>query len=115
MEYLVQSRFAYIQSYQNDLFAEQCQADGKIGSHECLTFTAYGGGDEDYFLVRVTHDEEQVGAQATESFCHDIIVVFADGDSRCSIFTSIGKRYVTNNGDGCKLFHVGVPFDTKTE
>ena len=68
----------------------------------------------------VQHIANEITAKIQErqregKFCHDIIVVFADGDSRCSIFTSIGKRYVTNNGDGCKLFHVGVPFDTKTE
>ena len=82
MEQLVQSRFAYIQSYQNDLFAEQRQTEGEVGSYESLAFTAYGGGNQDDFLIRIAHHEEQVGAQAAEGFRHDVVVVFAYGNGQ---------------------------------
>lgn len=58
------------------------QTEGEVGSYESLAFTAYGGGNQDDFLIRIAHHEEQVGAQAAEGFRHDVVVVFAYGNGR---------------------------------
>lgn len=54
-----------------------------------------GGGDENYFLVRVAQHEKQVGAQAAESLCHDVVVVFADGDG--VLFIGVVQGNIADN------------------
>ena len=62
VEYLVQPRFADIQSDDDYFFAQERQTDGKVGSDERFSFTAHGGSDEDYFFIRVAQYEKQIGA-----------------------------------------------------
>lgn len=62
VEYLVQPRFADIQSDDDYLFTQERQTDGKVGSDECFSFTAHGGSDKDYFFIRVAQYEKQIGA-----------------------------------------------------
>ena len=68
MEQLVQSRFAYIQSYQNDLFAEQRQTEGEVGSYESLASPLMVEVTRTTFLSGSPIMKKQVGAQAAEVF-----------------------------------------------
>ena len=61
LEYLVQSRFADVQSDQYDFLAQQGKADGEVGGDERFSFAAHGRGDKDDFLLGISHHEEQAG------------------------------------------------------
>mgnify|MGYP000231815764 CR=1 FL=1 len=63
-------------------FAEQRQTEGEVGSYESLAFTAYGGGNQDDFLIRIAHHEEQVGALLRQVSVMMSLSFFAYGNGR---------------------------------
>ena len=113
-EELGKSRLTNVETDEDDLLAQQCEADRQVGGVERLTFTRRTGSEEDDLLVLGQH-ELYIGTHGTENFFHLVVFILVNHDVglRFSGFTChshVGKD--RQLGETC---HIVVTFNLIAE